>query len=210
MTYGINVRPYNDPFIVVAEEAVETAAELLIAGAFLVDILPILKYVPDWFPGAKFQKKAAAMRAHSAKMRNATFAATKNLMVFYSLAVLVSNYLTTPAQANGDYDPSLVSEALRQTEQDDNPNQNVDLLKDVAAQTYIGKSARFICYPFFSSNGGLPQREQIPRLQLLGRSSWQWSAIPRRRKRLKRNWTKFSTEGFLNIATLRRFHIFRP
>ena len=48
------------------------------------------------------------------------------------------------AQANGDYDPSLVSEALRQIEHSDNPNQDVNLLKDVAAQAYMGKSARFI------------------------------------------------------------------
>jgi hypothetical protein len=81
MTYSINVRPYGDPFIKTAEEAVDAAAELLIAGAFLVDILPILKYVPVWFPGAKFQRKASMMRAHSEKIRNATFAETKKLMV---------------------------------------------------------------------------------------------------------------------------------
>jgi len=34
------------------------------------------------FPGAKFQRKAAVMRIHVEKMRNATFAATKKLMVF--------------------------------------------------------------------------------------------------------------------------------
>ena len=82
MTYGINIRPYNDPYITIAEEAIEAMAELVIAGAFFVDILPILKYVPDWFPGAKFQRKAAMMRIHSERIRNATFAATKKLMVF--------------------------------------------------------------------------------------------------------------------------------
>jgi len=53
MTY---VRPYNGPYIVIAEEAIEAIAELAIPGASFVDILPILKYVPDWFPGAKFQR----------------------------------------------------------------------------------------------------------------------------------------------------------
>ena len=57
------------------------AAELLIPGSFLVDIIPILKYVPEWFPGAKFQRKAAVMRKHAAKMRNTTFGATEELMV---------------------------------------------------------------------------------------------------------------------------------
>jgi hypothetical protein len=81
MTYGMNVRPYNDPHIKVVEEAVAAAAELLIPGAFLVDIIPILKYVPEWFPGAKFQSKAAVMRKHAAILRNTTFAAAEELMV---------------------------------------------------------------------------------------------------------------------------------
>ena len=37
-------------------------AQAGIPGAFLVDLLPILKYVPSWFPGAGFQKKAARWR----------------------------------------------------------------------------------------------------------------------------------------------------
>ena len=82
MTYGINVRPYNDPYIIIAEEALKSISELLIAGAFLVDIIPVLKYVPSWFPGAKFQRKAAMMRTHSENIRNAPFAETKTLMVF--------------------------------------------------------------------------------------------------------------------------------
>ena len=88
MTYSMNVRPYNDPYIAIAEEGIAAGAELAVAGAFLVDILPILKYVPAWFPGAKFQRKAAMMRTHSEKMRNATFAATKELMVFTPRIVL--------------------------------------------------------------------------------------------------------------------------
>ena len=81
MTYSINVRPYNDPYIKIVEEAMAAISEVLIPGAFLVDIIPFLKYVPEWFPGAKFQSKAAAMRKHAAKMRNTTFAATEDFMV---------------------------------------------------------------------------------------------------------------------------------
>ena len=57
------------------------SAELAIPGAFLVDVIPILKYVPEWFPGAKFQSKAALMRKHVARIRNDMFAATEELMV---------------------------------------------------------------------------------------------------------------------------------
>ena len=81
MIYSIKVRPYNDPYIKIAEEAIAAMTELLIPGAFLVDIIPILKYLPKWFPGAKFQSKAAEMRKHAEITRNTTFEATEELMV---------------------------------------------------------------------------------------------------------------------------------
>ncbi|TFK33693.1 cytochrome P450, partial [Crucibulum laeve] len=51
ITYGIKVQPSNDPFINLAERAMTGISESLVAGAFLVDTIPILKYVPEWFPG---------------------------------------------------------------------------------------------------------------------------------------------------------------
>ena len=81
MTYSINVRPYDDPYIEFAEKAIGAIGEVAVPGAFLVDIIPILKYVPEWFPGAKFQRTAAVLRKHAGKMRNTTFAATEKLMV---------------------------------------------------------------------------------------------------------------------------------
>ena len=80
MTYSINILPYDDPYIKIAQEAVKVSGELMIPGAFLVDIIPILKYVPEWFPGAKFQRTASVMRNHAALIRNKTFAATEELM----------------------------------------------------------------------------------------------------------------------------------
>ena len=77
------------------------AAELLIPGAFLVDIIPILKYVPEWFPGANFQKKAAVMRKHATRMRNTTFVATEELMVCDSSpfpGFLIDDTYTFPGQ----------------------------------------------------------------------------------------------------------------
>jgi hypothetical protein len=82
MTYGINVRPYDDPLIAIAEEAIEALSDLVIAGPLLVDIIPILKYIPAWFPGAEFQKKGAMLRRHAEKIRNDTFTAARQLMVF--------------------------------------------------------------------------------------------------------------------------------
>ena len=42
------------------------------------------------------------------------------------------------SQASGEYDPSLVTEALKVIQYSDTPNQDIDLLKDVATQAYVG------------------------------------------------------------------------
>ena len=81
MTYGINVQPYNDPYIKIVNESLAASSVLIAPGPFLVDIIPILKYVPEWFPGAKFQRTAAMTRKLAAIIRNATFAGSEELMV---------------------------------------------------------------------------------------------------------------------------------
>ena len=60
--YGIAVLEHNDPYILTAKEGMEGIAEAG-PGAFLVDLLPGLKYVPSWFPGAGFKRRAARWRA---------------------------------------------------------------------------------------------------------------------------------------------------
>jgi len=62
ISYGITVQEFDDPYISIAEVAFNGFAEAGIPGAFWVDMFPILKYVPSWFPGAGFQKKAARWR----------------------------------------------------------------------------------------------------------------------------------------------------
>ena len=60
--YGISVQESDDPYISIAEETLNGIVEAGVPGAFWVDLFPILKYVPSWFPGAGFQKKAARWR----------------------------------------------------------------------------------------------------------------------------------------------------
>ena len=57
--YGIAVQESDDTYISIAEEAMRGAAEAGILGNFWVDLFPILIYVPSWFPGAGFKRKAA-------------------------------------------------------------------------------------------------------------------------------------------------------
>ncbi|KAF5327252.1 hypothetical protein D9619_004581 [Psilocybe cf. subviscida] len=59
ITYGIKISGFDDPYVVNAEESVKGITAASLPGSFLVDLIPALKYVPSWFPGAGFKNKAA-------------------------------------------------------------------------------------------------------------------------------------------------------
>ncbi|KAF8884723.1 cytochrome P450 [Gymnopilus junonius] len=77
VAYGLEVLPKNDPYIKTAEQGVHPLVAAAVPGAFLVDILPILKYVPEWMPGAGFQKKAKEWKKLARTMIDVPFAAAK-------------------------------------------------------------------------------------------------------------------------------------
>ncbi|KAI0654156.1 cytochrome P450 [Cubamyces menziesii] len=67
VAYGHQVKSVDDPFIAMNEAVREHAEEH--PGVALVDVFPILKYLPTWFPGASFQRAAAIGRELSIRMR---------------------------------------------------------------------------------------------------------------------------------------------
>ncbi|KAF5388732.1 hypothetical protein D9757_004853 [Collybiopsis confluens] len=60
--YGISTNDPNNRYIELAKEAVRGATEVAIPGTYIVDVFPLLKYLPAWLPGMGFQKKAAYER----------------------------------------------------------------------------------------------------------------------------------------------------
>ncbi|EKM55879.1 uncharacterized protein PHACADRAFT_256807 [Phanerochaete carnosa HHB-10118-sp] len=58
IVYASDAQP-GDPRIELVEKAVYTVNHIINAGIFLVDVFPILKHVPAWFPGARFKRQAA-------------------------------------------------------------------------------------------------------------------------------------------------------
>ncbi|KAF5329353.1 hypothetical protein D9619_008931 [Psilocybe cf. subviscida] len=73
ITYGLPVKSRNDPYLELSEAAVAPIVPATRPGAFLVDMFPILRYVPEWFPGAGFQKKAREWRGLQEEMLNRPF-----------------------------------------------------------------------------------------------------------------------------------------
>lgn len=103
IAYGIQVKDRTDEFITIAESALEGLSEAAVPGAFLVDQIPwrtsplpalslstlqispiqciVVKYIPSWFPGAGFQKKAQEWAHLANEMPNKPFNAVKAAVV---------------------------------------------------------------------------------------------------------------------------------
>jgi len=59
VVYGYKIREEGvDPLVHLADKALSEFSQITTPGAFLVDMMPILKYVPSWFPGAGFKRLA--------------------------------------------------------------------------------------------------------------------------------------------------------
>jgi len=63
LTYGMDIVEDDcSYYIKIAEIVAAAGAEVGNPGSFLVDVLPIMKFIPAWFPGAGWKKKAEYWR----------------------------------------------------------------------------------------------------------------------------------------------------
>lgn len=83
ITYGIEVLPKDDPYIAIGEATMGAISQVTVPGAFAVDFIPALKYVPDWFPFAGFKRKAKGWRDLVKQMANVPFEVVKRNMVTF-------------------------------------------------------------------------------------------------------------------------------
>ena len=81
IAYGLDVSAKNDPYLATAQAGVHPLVIAGVPGAFLVDTIPALKYVPDWMPGAGFKRKAKEWRKLAMAMVEQPFQAAKRQLV---------------------------------------------------------------------------------------------------------------------------------
>ena len=73
LAYGLDASTDNDETLASIQEGVTGTRQVVIAGGFLVDFIPILRYWPSWLPGGGFQKKFAKWRLATKRMIDAPF-----------------------------------------------------------------------------------------------------------------------------------------
>ncbi|KAG2070199.1 cytochrome P450 [Suillus decipiens] len=62
IAYGYEVKGDSDPLINLADRALDQFSRSTAPGAFMVDVVPFLANVPEWFPGAGFKRSAREWR----------------------------------------------------------------------------------------------------------------------------------------------------
>ena len=95
LAYGLNVQQKDDPFVGLSQRAVQSITEASVPGKFFVDAMPWLKYVPEWVPGAGFQKKAKAWRKLQQDFREVPYKAALKDIVRHLLLLFPTLKLTT-------------------------------------------------------------------------------------------------------------------
>ncbi|KAG1788381.1 cytochrome P450 [Suillus variegatus] len=80
IAYGYEVKENDDPFIDLAGRAVHQFSRSSTLGAFMVDYMPFLANVPEWFPGASFKRIAREWRETLNEMASAPYEFVKDQM----------------------------------------------------------------------------------------------------------------------------------
>ncbi|KAH7322058.1 CyP450 monooxygenase [Rhizoctonia solani] len=126
--YGYRLKGTEDAFLKEAKIAVDHVVEagMFTSGYFLVNIIPALAYVPDWFPGADWKRVAREWRAQKDAAINAPFEWTKSQV------------------AAGVAEPSLLNSLLQDHNLTSNltPEENDRRLKELGITLFAGKSNR--------------------------------------------------------------------
>ncbi|KZW03027.1 cytochrome P450 [Exidia glandulosa HHB12029] len=80
LTYGFDAGPDNDPWIRLGMDTVDIAGKTGGFGAYLVDWIPALKYIPAWLPGAQFKRDGLSWRKIQERHVSEPYARTKHLV----------------------------------------------------------------------------------------------------------------------------------
>ncbi|KAG7087440.1 hypothetical protein E1B28_013406 [Marasmius oreades] len=80
IVYGYRIKDNDDPYVNLVDNALVGLREAGAHGSFLVDYIPILKYLPTWFPGAGFKAKAEVWARDVERLIDIPWTQLKRLM----------------------------------------------------------------------------------------------------------------------------------
>ncbi|THH14869.1 hypothetical protein EW146_g5523 [Bondarzewia mesenterica] len=104
MCYGYQIQEDNDPFVHLADVAMDGFSKAAEPGKWLVDIIPAMKYVPAWIPGVVFQRLAKRWKKDLTEMATRPYEYMKqqlaNNSASPSFTSALQSKVTTPEDEN--------------------------------------------------------------------------------------------------------------
>ncbi|KAI0642611.1 CyP450 monooxygenase [Trametes meyenii] len=76
VAYGIQVAEENDPYIALARRSAAVFTDIVIPGKYLAEVIPLLKHLPSWFPGAASKRDIRRRGADVSPLRDMPYEAT--------------------------------------------------------------------------------------------------------------------------------------
>ncbi|KAH6908092.1 cytochrome P450 [Coprinopsis sp. MPI-PUGE-AT-0042] len=73
LAYGFQIGGRDDKFVDAIDDTMHIIGELSTPGRYFVEVFPILRFLPSWFPGAGFKRHAKAMGVKMARTNKAPF-----------------------------------------------------------------------------------------------------------------------------------------
>lgn len=117
--YGIRVAEENDPYIAIAEKAMDVAGLVMVPGKNQMDAFPFLRFVPEWVPVIGYWTKVAReTRKYPTDLLEVPFARTKDDM------------------RKGVARPCMATEFLEKNLRENSPPEHE--IKEACAVSYIG------------------------------------------------------------------------
>ncbi|EKM77725.1 hypothetical protein AGABI1DRAFT_61296 [Agaricus bisporus var. burnettii JB137-S8] len=119
--YGLEITS-GDPYVDNAKKALDGFNEVAVPGKFWVDMFPVMKYIPSWFPGAGWKRLAHYWRDINRDVRLKPYNFVKDQM------------------EQGNRIPSICRTMIDDLPDSDSPDRTVkeDIAIDVCAVSFLG------------------------------------------------------------------------
>ncbi|KAI0819582.1 CyP450 monooxygenase [Trametes gibbosa] len=78
--YGIEITSHDDHYVKMLHKALKLMEAASVPGKYLVELIPSLQYLPNWFPGTQFKRDAAYLEEETTHIKHLLYDHGKSLL----------------------------------------------------------------------------------------------------------------------------------
>ena len=79
--YGIEAREASDKYYKMMKRLSDIGEDIAVPGRYLVEAIPLLRFLPTWLPGMQFKRYAAKAKRDVLSIRDQLFETSKAALV---------------------------------------------------------------------------------------------------------------------------------